>query len=86
MTQNYSPAELFLYIKEKQGLNWSRTNFKMFQLIPCEYFLSNSILNMRILALSLFRVGGKKLEILRALRKENSICTSLTDSIEIKCF
>lgn len=86
MIQNYSLAELFLYIKEKQGLNWSRTSFKMFQLIPCEYFLNNSILNMRILALSLFRVGGKKLEILRALRKENSICTLLTDSIEIKCF
>lgn len=41
---------------------------------------------MRILALSLFRVGGKKLEILRVLRKENSICSLLTDSMEMKCF
>lgn len=41
---------------------------------------------MRFLALSLFRVGGKKLKILRAFGRENSICTLLIDSIEMKYF
>jgi len=32
----------------------------MFQLMQLEYFLNNCFLNMSFLALSSFRVGGKK--------------------------